>query len=263
MTRPTRAPQRTDIALEGVAFSHDGTPVFSDLTLAIPQGDFVCVVGPNGGGKTTLLKLILGLLRPQKGTIHVLGVEPARARERIGYMPQHAAFDADFPITVFEVALMGRLRKTRLFGPYSRDDKCAACRVLEEVEALDLRDRPIAALSGGQRQRVLIARALASDPQLLVLDEPAAGLDAAVEQGFYNLLKRLNQRMTVLVVSHDLSFVSSFVRTVVCVGAGPTAHVHATTDLTADMMRAVYGRNVRMVLHDSHIQCTHTPEDAH
>jgi zinc transport system ATP-binding protein len=157
---------------------------------------------------------------------------------------------------------MGRLHKTRRFGPYSKEDKEAALRTLEEVEAVALRRRMLSELSSGQRQRVLIARALACDPEMMVLDEPTIGLDAAIEHSFYELLGRINERMTVLVVSHDLSFVSSYVRTVVCMDVNRTVHVHATSDLTDDMMAAVYGRNVRMIRHDHHDQCSHEEEDA-
>jgi len=247
-----------DIVLEDVTFGYDAEPVIEDATFCVRRGDFVSVVGPNGGGKTTLIKILLGLVRPQRGRVEVLGCDPVRAREFVGYMPQNVAFDLQFPVTAFEVVLMGRLGRARRFGPYSRSDKEAASRALHEVEAYDLRDRPFHALSGGQRQRVLIARALVCEPRLLLLDEPTASLDAALEQEFYRLLRRLNERMTILVVSHDLSFVSRYVRKVLCVRR--QVHVHDTAELGSDLINAVYGREVRIVRHDHHAECSHSGE---
>jgi len=248
----------SDVALEHVTFGYDDRPVIEDATFSVARGDFVCVVGPNGGGKTTLLKLLLGILRPQRGRVEVLGRDPVQARRHVGYMPQHSHFDQQFPVTAFEVVLMGRLGRGHRFGPYRRSDKEQAARALREVEAYELRSRPFAALSGGQRQRVLIARALACEPRLLLLDEPTANLDVAVEQEFYALLRRLNEKMTILVVSHDLSFVSRYVRSVLCVRR--RVHVHPTTELGGDLINAVYGRDVRMVRHDHHEECSHGQE---
>jgi len=242
-----------DILVDRVTFGYDGRPAIEDATFSVAPGDFVCVVGPNGGGKTTLVKLLLGLLRPQKGRVEVLGRDPVSARSHIGYMPQQAMVDNRFPVTAFEVALMGRLHRTRRFGPYSRADKDAADRVLGQVDALGFRDESFGALSGGQRQRVLIARALACEPRLLFLDEPTASLDAAVEREFYELLRRLNEDMTIVVVSHDLSFVSRYVKTVLCVGR--RVHIHRTAELDDDLLHAVYGKDLQIVRHDDHETC--------
>ena len=249
--------ERNDLALQDVSFSYDGAPVLEHVSFRIRHADFACIVGPNGGGKTTLLKLMLGLVEPDTGRVEVLGTPPEVARERIGYMPQHAIFDATFPVTVIDVVLMGRLRKTRPFGPYSREDKRVARRVMDEVDIGNLADRPFSALSGGQRQRALIARAMACEPEMLFLDEPTASLDVAAEQEFYDLLRRLNERMTLLVVSHDLSFVSSHVRTVICVGVEREVHVHPTHELNEEVMHTVYGRSVRMIRHERHDECEH------
>jgi len=250
-----------DIRFRNVTFGYDGAPVLKDVTFDVARRDFVCVVGPNGGGKTTLLKLVLGLLEPKSGTVRVLDDSPAGARKLVGYMPQRVSLDPAFPVNVLDVVLMGRLRKTRRFGPYSASDKAAAMEMLREVGLTESASRSFAALSGGQRQRVLIARALACEPELLLLDEPTANLDVAVEQEFYDLLKRLNEekRVTVVVVSHDLSFVSSHVRTVICVER--TVHVHPTSELSADLMQAVYGRKVRIIRHDHHEQCDHGEQE--
>ena len=234
------------VQAEDVTFSYNGNPVLEHVNVVIHQRDFVMIVGPNGGGKTTLLRLILGLLRPTRGHVRVFGQPPEQVRHRIGYMPQHAQVDPSFPVTVMDVTLMGRLRG-RHFGPFRRQDKQAAREALRLVEIADLEDRPFSDLSGGQRQRTLIARALASEPDLLLLDEPTASLDMAIEQELYDLLKRLNERLTIVMVSHDLGFVSQVVKTVVCV-KGQCA-IHPTSELTGDKISAIYG-DVRMVRHD-------------
>jgi zinc transport system ATP-binding protein len=214
----------------------------------------VCVVGPNGGGKSTLLKIILGLFRPDSGRVRVLGTTPARARSRIGYMPQYAHHDPQFPVTVMDVVLMGRLERG-WGGPYSGEDKIAAKAALAELGLMDLRGRLFNALSGGQRQRVLIARALATDPELLILDEPTANVDVMVEARFLDILKELNHRMTIVMATHDLGFVSDIVSNVVCVNR--RVIVHPTSELTGDMMSDIYGGEVRAIHHDRGLEWEH------
>lgn len=235
------------IELDDVWFSYDGPPVLEDVNLHIHPGDFACVVGPNGGGKTTLLKLILGLLTPTRGSVRVFGTDPCRVRRRIGYAPQQSQFDPKFPASVMDVALTGRIGKTGLLGPYGRGDKRAAEQALQEVGCHDLRKRAFPSLSGGQRQRVLIARALAGEPELLLLDEPTANLDIKVEDEFQQLLRELNKRLTIVLVSHDVGFVAQFVKTVVCVRHRVSAH--PTSQLTGELIRDLYGQEVRMIQH--------------
>ena len=237
------------IELEGVSFAFDNRqPVLSGVTLAVAPLSFACMIGPNGGGKTTLLKLILGLLEPTAGRIRVLGTSPQRARHRIGYMSQHATLDRAFPVRVLDVVLMGRLGPRRAAGPFDRADVAAARSTLERVGLADFERRPFADLSGGQRQRVLLARALTSGPELLLLDEPASGLDQKVERDFFDLLQELNRTTTVVLVSHDLGFVQSFVRSVICVHG--TVDVHPTNQLDGNTIRELYSGEVRMVRHD-------------
>jgi zinc transport system ATP-binding protein len=237
------------IALDNVSFAYpQGGPVLEDVSLAIGDRDFASVVGPNGGGKTTLLRLILGLLEPSRGTVRIFGRPPAAARPWIGYMPQHPQHDPHFPVSVRDVVLMGRLSPGHPRGPFGRPDKQAAVHALGEVGIADLKDRPFAALSGGQRQRVLIARALACAPRLLLLDEPTANLDLHVEGELYDLLRELSRRLTVVLVSHDLAFVSGWVRTVVCVKR--RVMVHPTSEVTPEIIREMYGGDVRLVRHD-------------
>jgi zinc transport system ATP-binding protein len=195
-----------------------------------------------------LLKLVLGLIQPSEGMVRVFGVAPEKVRPRVGYMPQHNTLDLQFPATVMDVALMGRLGTGKGFGSYSRKDKEIVLQALEQVGLAPLRNKSFAALSGGQRQRLLIARALACEPDLLLLDEPTANLDVVVEGEFYALLKELNERATVVLVSHDLGFVSQYVRNVVCVKR--KVAVHPTTEVTGEIISNMYGSRVRMVRHD-------------
>ncbi len=236
------------ILINDLWFSYDGYPVLEDVNLSIPRGDFVSVIGPNGGGKTTLLKLMLGLLRPSRGEVQIFGLNPEKARPRIGYMPQHAQLDPQFPATVMDVALMGRLGHGRPFGPYSKKDKEAVVTALDQVGLRDLYKKPFSSISGGQRQRLFIARALASEPDLLLLDEPTANLDVVMEGGLYELLRNLNKTLTVVMVSHDLGFVSSLVKSVVCVKCQVASH--PTSELTAEIIDAMYGAPMRIVRHD-------------
>ena len=234
------------VEIRGMSFAYDGTPVLEDVDLTIDEREFVSVVGPNGGGKTTLIKLLLGLLKPTSGTVRVYGTSPVEARRRIGYMPQHTNLDPQFPVRVIDVVLMGRLGAH--FGAYRKADRGAATTALGELEIEELARRPFSALSGGQRQRVLIARALAAEPDLLLLDEPTANLDLHVESEFYELLKQLNERLTIVLVSHDFGFVSRYVQTVVCVKRNVI--VHPTSEITGEIISEIYGGDMRLVRHD-------------
>jgi len=237
------------VSIENVTFSYDGHPVLENVNLKVWQGDFVSIVGPNGGGKTTLLKLMLGLLHPERGIIRIFGQRPQDARERIGYMPQHAYLDPQFPVRVIDVVLMGRLRGSRQpFGPYTKQDKEAAEEALERLQMWDRRKAYFSSLSGGQRQRALIARALTSGPDLLFLDEPTAGLDLTVENELHDLLKSFTEDLTVIVVSHDLGFVSSLVNKVVCVKRNVV--MHPTSEISGEIINRIYGEPMKVVRHD-------------
>lgn len=240
------------IELSGVTFGYDQTPIVQDVSFRLAERDFACLVGPNGGGKTTLLRLMLGLLSPQAGTVRILGRTPLQARREIGYMPQRVELDPQFPVTVMDVVLMGRLSHAGL-GPYRVADKAAALDALQTVRLERYARHSFAALSGGQRQRVLIARALACEPRILLLDEPTANLDPAVQDELHELLRRLNERLTVVLVSHDVGFVWNYVKTVVCVNR--TVVVHATDQMTGDVMRSLYGHEVSLVRHDHSHSC--------
>lgn len=240
------------IQVENVSFSYDGFPVLEDVNLSIGEKEFVWIVGPNGGGKTTLLKLILGLLKPSRGKISIFGKEPERSLARVGYMTQHARLDPDFPVNVLDVVLMGRLGLGRPFGPYHPNDKALAENALSEVGLLDLRNRSFSSLSGGQQRRLLIARALAGDPELLILDEPTASLDMVVEKELFELLQRLSERLTIITVSHDPTFVSDFVKRVVCVNR--YVHEHPTSEINGISASDIYRGGRRIVRHDKGVE---------
>ena len=239
------------IEIRDVTFSYNGAPALVDVSLTIGEREFVSVIGPNGGGKTTLLKLVLGLLQPSRGEVRVFGRPPREARSRIGYVTQHGQFDLRFPVRVIDVVLMGRLGRGRGIGPFRRADRAAAEEALREVELLGLRDRPFAALSGGERQRVLIARALAVQPDLLLLDEPTANVDIKVERQLGDLLRDLNKRLTVVVATHELGFVASYVERVICVNRRVVQH--PTSALTGEMISDIYGSDICAIRHDHNI----------
>jgi zinc transport system ATP-binding protein len=235
------------IELRGLSFAYGAVPVLENVDLAVGTGEFLGIVGPNAGGKSTLLKLILGLLEPTAGTVRVLGRSPQAASREIGYVPQYPAFARDFPVTVEQVVLTGRLGRGRLLGGYDAGDREMARWVMTQTEIADLASRRIATLSGGQLQRVLVARALACEPQILILDEPTANIDMRVESDIFDLLRVLNQRMTILVVSHDVAFISAYVRRVACVNR--TLLCHATESIDGQVIHDLYGGDVRRVAH--------------
>lgn len=202
------------VHLENVWVHFNHVPILEDITLSVQENDFLSIIGPNGGGKTTLLKVILGLVRPKKGTVKVFGTSPDIGRKKIGYLPQYIAFDTHFPISVFDVVLMGRY--TRPFKPYSEEDKEKAFNALKTVDMTDFSKRQVGSLSGGELQRVFLARALAREPALLLLDEPTSSIDPEMRKSFYDLLLVLKGKMTIILVTHDISVVSSYVNSVAC-----------------------------------------------
>jgi zinc transport system ATP-binding protein len=245
------------VRFDDVSFSYGDRIVLDGARFHIHEGEFAALVGPNGAGKTTVLKLLLGLARPASGSIVVFGTTPEEARAEIGYVPQLASFDAAFPISVREVVRMGRLSGGS--RRYSTEDARAVDRSLEAADVADLAGRHYAALSGGQRRRVLVARALASEPRLLLLDEPTANMDAESEARLFAVLGSQKGRTTILIVTHDTGFVSALTDSVFCVGdrgAGRAIVRHGSAP--ADhVVSAQYGGPALQVLHD-----TELPEDA-
>ena len=235
------------LELAGVCLRRGGRDVLEDVDLTVEARDYLALLGPNGSGKTTLLLVALGLLAPERGRVRVFGRPPHAARGLVGYVPQRPGFDLDFPIRVRDVVLQGRLSQRGFLRRYTRDDRDAVARQLARLEIGDLAERPVGELSGGQLQRVLIARALVSDPQLLLLDEPAASLDERIGTGLFDLLEELSQQCAVVIVSHDIGAISRSVRRVACLNR--KLFMHESGRLTEDVLEAAYGCPVDLVAH--------------
>lgn len=235
------------IKVNDLSFSYNGHQVLKNVDLTIESGEFLSIIGPNGGGKTTLIKLMLGLLKPSKGIIKVMGKSPLEAAIDVGYVPQDIHFNKGFPISVKDVVLMGRIRGGGGWKPFSKKDRMLVQETLEQVDMWEHRKSKIGQLSGGQRQRVFVARALATDPQILFLDEPTASVDTNGQTEFYELLKKLNESITILVVSHDFNVISSFVKSVACVNQ--QLFFHDEPEITGDMLEFAYHCPVELVAH--------------
>lgn len=206
------------VTFDHVFFSYtDSLPVIEDANFSIVPGEFVGIIGPNGGGKTTLLRLVMGFLAPSSGKITIYGATTSHAQRHLGYVPQSMRFDKQFPISVMELVLQGRLSRLPWYGSYSKHDVDKALQAIELVGLTDFKDRAFGTLSGGQAQRALIARALAGDPELLILDEPTANVDAKVEEEIYDILENLRGKITILMVTHNLRTALELVDRVLCV----------------------------------------------
>jgi len=238
-----------DIELDEVSFAYNVSgPVLDGVSLSVPAKEFLVVLGPNGGGKSTLLRLILGLLEPQKGTVRLLGRPPAESVARVGYVPQDANRNRGFPVSVEDVVLMGRFGGGAPRWGASAEDRAAAAEAMERMGILPLRQSRVGELSQGQRQRVAIARALAARPEVMLLDEPTASGDLQTQATLYDILKELNRTITIVMVSHDLTALTSHATSVACVNRSLFHHDRA--ELTGDMVRAAYGScPVELVAH--------------
>lgn len=236
------------IELKGVSFSYDGHEVLRDVNLEVPERDFLALLGPNGGGKTTLIKICVGLLRPGKGYVRILGVNPDKVRSRIGYVPQDINRNRNFPANVFDIVVTGRLaRKNGLRRFISSEDRDKVEEILKQMHLWEYRGRKIGELSGGQRQRVFIARALVGEPEILFMDEPTASVDPSFQTELYELLKKLNEHLTIVVVSHDMSVLSSYVKSIACVNGG--VFYHGAPELTEEIIGRVYHCPVELIAH--------------
>jgi zinc transport system ATP-binding protein len=233
------------IDIRDVCFAFNGQPVLTDINLQVKKGAFLAMIGPNGGGKTTLLRLMLGLLSPHKGSVRVFGKPPREVSHRIGYVPQDVHINQRFPISALDVVLMGKLKPGRGWTKHSRKDRIAAQDALERMEVGDYSHRRIGELSGGQLQRVFVARALITESELLFLDEPTASIDTKGQREFYQLLKRLNESITIIIVSHDLMVLSGYVKSVACVNQH--LHYHDQAEVTGEMLETMYNCSVEEV----------------
>lgn len=212
------------IDIKNLSFAYDKQMILENVNLSVEEKDFLAIIGPNGGGKSTLLKLILGIITPKKGSISVLGKAPSKSLTHIGYVPQNTNVNTDFPIKVIEVVMMGHVGSKRpLFG-YDKDEVLCAMGALAQVGMEDFAHTKIGALSGGQRQRVMIARALCAHPEILILDEPTSSIDVTGQKEIYELIKMLNESITILVVSHDISVILEYANKAAHVNKGLSYH---------------------------------------
>lgn len=235
------------VKLDDVWVHYHGSAALEGINLSIKDSDFLGIIGPNGGGKTTLLKVILGLVKPSRGKITIYEDALEKKRKSIGYVSQLNLFDRSFPISVWDVVLMGRLGKAGLFKRYSKEDKKIATDALETVEMLDYKEKQIGELSGGQQQRAFIARALSTKPKLLLLDEPTASVDTCMQTELYELLKMLKQKMAIVLVSHDLSAVSVYVDKIACLNRQLV--YHNSKEISAEELEATYRCPVDFIAH--------------
>ncbi|MBO4730455.1 MAG: ABC transporter ATP-binding protein [Bacteroidaceae bacterium] len=236
------------IHIEGASVAYDSTVALQDVTLTIYDHDFLGVIGPNGGGKTTLVKLILGIMQPQHGTVTYYDTNNQPTHKiPIGYLPQYTSFDFRFPITVEEVVMAGMLAGKSMTYRFTAADRQRTQEVLQLLELDSLARRPIGELSGGQRQRVLMARALTTQPRLLVLDEPSTYIDRNSENHIYSLLQSLNEQCAIVLVSHDMGAVIQTVRNIACVNG--TVHYHPATEPADHWFEHEMGCPLELVAH--------------
>ncbi|MFP3872704.1 MAG: metal ABC transporter ATP-binding protein [Candidatus Aenigmatarchaeota archaeon] len=247
--RPESGEDEIAVELKDVSISLGGTEVLEDVDLRLKKGDFLGIIGPNGGGKTTLLKIISGLLQPDEGKVRIFGRAPSKKKGAVGYVPQHTDFDAQFPIDVWNVVLMGRVGELGWKPFFSKKDKVMAEEALKSVDMYEYKDRQFSKLSGGQQQRVLIARALVTEPNILLLDEPTASIDEKIKSNIYDLLNDLNEEkdLTIILVSHDIGVVSSHIEKIACLNK--YLIYHGNDELTSSMLEAAYECPVDIVAH--------------
>ncbi len=234
------------IELKNVYAGYNYRTVLTIEDFTICQSDFIGVIGPNGGGKTTLLKILLGLIKPIKGQIIYTRNRKDKQKITIGYLPQFSNIDHKFPITVKEVVLSGLQGGKYLFSNYTAVDKDRCLFIMNQLGIADLQKRSVGELSGGQRQRVLLARAIVSSPQLFLLDEPNTFVDQVVEKELFRILKELNQTMAIVVVSHDIGMISSYVKTIACVNNH--LHYHPSNEINNEVLKA-YNCPIDLITH--------------
>lgn len=234
------------VELEEVSARYNHHIILENIDFVVKKNDFIGVIGPNGGGKTTLLKLIIGLLKPIKGTVHYYKNNKKVKNIPIGYLPQLNPFDKVFPISVTELVLSGLMNKKGLLKKYTSVEKELAYELMQKMNIYHLRDKAGGELSGGQLQRVLLVRAIISFPPLLILDEPNTYVDNAFEKDMYEKLIELNKKMAIIIVSHDVGIISSYIKTIACVNK--TLHHHQSNKISKEIL-ATYGCPIDMITH--------------
>jgi zinc transport system ATP-binding protein len=249
-----RGLMRPFVELEGVGVSYGEVRVLDGINLTVEPGDFLGIIGPNGSGKTTLLRVMLGLLEPQEGSVRLFGQTPSAFQEwrRLGYVPQRAALDPSLPVTVHEVVASGLVASLGLLQRIGRAERTRVTDALARVGMEAHARARIGALSTGQQQRVLIARALVSDPELIILDEPTGGVDPEAQTSFYAMLQHLNREreVTLVLVSHDIGVVAKEVTKLACLNRRLIFHGRPGDFLSDAALTALYGPSVRIVSHD-------------
>lgn len=238
----------TALSIKNLSVYYGQTPAIADVCLDVTDGEYLGILGPNGGGKSTLLKALLGLVPISSGSVQIYGHQLREKSTLIGYVPQFTSLDKRFPITLGEVVLSGRIKRgLRPFFRYTQYDRHLAQELIQKVGLEGLENRQISELSGGEFQRMLIARALAVDPKLLLLDEPTASVDVASRDQIYTLLAELNKNMTIILVTHDLLAVSSYVTRLACLN-GHLVY-HGEPELTENIVNSLYGCPVDLLAH--------------
>ncbi len=238
----------TVLKIKNMNVWYQDTQILSNISMEVKAGEFLGIIGPNGGGKSTLLKAILGLVPYDSGEVKVFEETIGKTNKKIGYVPQFSLVDRKFPISVFEVTLQGRMKSgTAPFFKYSKEDKEVALSQLEKVNLIDYKDRQISELSGGEFQKLLIARALAVGPSLLLLDEPTASVDAKAREQIYTLLEKLNEKMTIIMATHDLLAISSTVKSLGCLNNQLV--YHGEPKLSPEMVKNLYGCPIDLIAH--------------
>lgn len=235
------------IRLEDVTVAFDGETVLDKVNFSVNEKDCIGIIGPNGSGKTTLLRIILGLVTPDSGKVTVLGSPPDKGRRHVGYVPQYTEFDRTFPISVWEFAMLGRLTSSKLGRRFDKEDREKTESALRRVDLIHLKDRQLGVLSGGERQRAYIARALASEPKALLLDEPTANIDIKMEKGFYDLMADLRKDIAVVLVSHDISIITVYVDKIACLNK--QLFMHLPSEIDEEVLEKTYKCPVEMLAH--------------
>lgn len=243
------------LELKNISYKYNGNPVLENISFVVQKGDYLGVIGPNGGGKTTLIKIILGLLKPDTGHIHLFGknINNFRDRWQIGYVPQKSSQTGlFFPATVEEIVKSGRIARIGLFKKFSTEDYAAVAKAMEITTITQYKNRLVSHLSGGERQKIFIARALAGEPKILILDEPTVAVDVAAQEKFYNFLSDLNKRLglTIIFVTHDIDVITREAKTILCLNRNLVCH-GCPGDFTIDeYLEKLYGKKVKHITHE-------------
>jgi zinc transport system ATP-binding protein len=243
------------IEVRDVSFRYGQHTVLENISFSVKEGEYLGIIGPNGGGKTTLIKIMIGLLHPLTGNVRIFGEDIRRfnARHQIGYVPQRAAHEEMyFPVSVEEIVWSGRTAHIGIFRTRKREDHMAVREAMKIADVLGFKDRPIGELSGGERQKVFIARALATRPKILILDEPVVGVDVVSKDRFYSFIKHLNvdHGITIILVSHDLGAIANEVTDILCLNKSLICHGPPQEFIKEEFIQQIYGKEVKSIFHD-------------